>query len=223
MKQQSKTRQARGGKSGLYRCVHFLIARLLLWLFRVRIHGAELEPEQPYLLCCNHVSAVDPVLLGAALKKRQPYFMAKKELFRIPLLAQLLRALGAYPVDRSGDVGAIRTSIALLEDEKSVGIFPQGTRCKGLPLQKTASRLKNGAGLVCCKTQATVLPACIYTKGHRIRLLRRVHLIIGEPIPYEHWQCPDNPGHEEYVRVSKGIFDRICALEEDFLSHDQNN
>ena len=203
----------------VYGRLHRLLARFFLGLFRVRVHFAEREPaDTNYLLCCNHISAVDPILVAAAAHCQQPHFMAKKELFKIPLLSGLIRALGAFPVDRAGDVGAIKTSVSLLESGKCVGIFPQGTRCKGKTPRESADRVKNGAGLLVCKTGVTVLPACLKTKKNKLRLFRRVDLIIGEPISYERLMEGIDPAamsHQAlYSHISRVVFEHICALYE---------
>ena len=205
------------GDTGFYVRAHRVLARFILWLFRVRVRYPEREPdtEGSYLVCANHVSALDPVLIAAAMSRRQPHFMAKKELFRIPLLGGLLRTLGAYPVDRAGDVGAIKTSLALLEQGNCVGVFPQGTRCPGKPPRMTADKVKNGAGLLCEKTQATVMPVCLKTKNDRPRLLRRVEVIFGEPISYATLMedCDEACSPKErYAHISRRVFDRICTL-----------
>lgn len=231
MKQKNKQNgepRTRKGDSATYRVLRRLLGGFFLGMFRVRVHYAERQPEsETYLLCCNHLSAFDPILLAAALGRQQTHFMAKKELFRIPVLAQLLRALNVYPVDRAGDVGAIKTSIALIEDGSSVGMFPQGTRCPGKPPRETLDKLKNGAGLLCDKTHVTVLPVCLKTKKDRLRLFRRVHMIVGEPIRYEQLapEAPADGGettahahHAEYARISRLVFDRICALYEEDVS-----
>jgi 1-acyl-sn-glycerol-3-phosphate acyltransferase len=204
----------------IYGRLHRLLARFFLRLFRVRVHFAEREPaDTHYLLCCNHISAVDPILLAAASHRQQPRFMAKKELFKIPLLAGLIRTLGAFPVDRTGDVGAIKTSVSLLESGKCVGIFPQGTRCPGKAPRETADRVKNGAGLLVCKTGVSVLPVCLKTKKNKLLLFRRVDLIIGEPIPYEVLTESIDPSamtHQAlYSHVSRVVFEHICALYEE--------
>ncbi|MBO5897420.1 MAG: 1-acyl-sn-glycerol-3-phosphate acyltransferase [Clostridia bacterium] len=209
--------------SRFYRNMHRLLARFLLWLFRVRVHHAEREPEnEAYLLCCNHLSALDPVLLAAALKKQQPHFMAKKELFRIPLLSGLIRAFGAYPVDRAGDVKAIKTTNSLLESGTCVGMIPQGTRCAGKQPRMTLDKVKSGAGLLCDRTHVTVLPVCLKTKRDRLRIFRRVELYFGEPVRYEELAASEvtypveGHGHQtEYFRLSHAIFERICALYEE--------
>ncbi len=211
--------------TAIYGRLHRLLARFFLRLFRVRVHFADREPaDHNYLLCCNHISAVDPILLAAAAHRQQPHFMAKKELFKIPLLAGLIRTLGAFPVDRTGDVGAIKTSIGLLESGKCVGIFPQGTRCSGKSPRESADRVKNGAGLLIHKTGVTVLPACLKTKKNKLRLFRRVDLIIGEPIPYEvlvEGIDPASMSHQAlYSHISHIVFEHICALYEETEGQD---
>ncbi len=216
--------------SAFYGRMHRALARFVLWLFRVRVHDAEREPmDRPYLLCANHLSALDPILLAAALRRQQPHFMSKKELFRVPLLAGILRAFGAYPVDRAGDVGAIKTSISLLENGHCVGMFPQGTRCPGLPPAQSADKVKNGAGLLCDKTRVWVLPACLKAKKDRLRPFGGVDIIFGHPMPYETLVASlpqEEPMHQNhqvtYAHISHAIFEEICRLYERDGENDEN-
>ena len=80
-------------------------------IFLVFTKGRKNEPklsEGPYIVCANHISAVDPIIICAATRRQQPRYMAKKELFGVPVLAPCIKALGAYPVDRSGaDAGVV--------------------------------------------------------------------------------------------------------------------
>lgn len=186
------------------------------WIFRFfyRIHvvGSENEPETgTYLVCANHISAVDPIMLTIALH-RQVCFMGKKELFKIPGLAQLIRALGAFPVDRkSGDVSAVKHSIQLLKSGKNVGLFPQGTRHPGEDPRTTTVR--NGAAMIAYRAEASVLPMYIHRKNNTPKLFRKTVVVIGKPIPFsEFGYDPEQKG--EYNRISREIFDRICALGE---------
>ena len=130
-----------------YEAIYKIFARPVRALYRVRVIGAEnLPAEGGCLLCSNHTSMRDVVVLAAALP-RQPRYMAKKELFKIPLLSQLIRALGAFPVDRGGaDVSSIKKSIAMIEGGEVVSLFPQGHRVKGRCARGTP--IKNGAGLI---------------------------------------------------------------------------
>ena len=198
--------------SAVYGRLHRLLARFFLWLFGVRVHFADREPtSENYLLCCNHLSAVDPILLAAACKRQQPHFMAKKELFKIPILAGVIRMLGAFPVDRSGDLGAIRTSVSLLESGRCVGMFPQGTRC---PDRDPADcKIKFGAAMIAAHAGVQILPAHIKMKNYRWRFFRRVTVVLGEPIPFERFGYDaEKPG--EYARIAGEVYAEICRLGE---------
>lgn len=126
------------------------------------------------------------------------------------MLAPLIRALGAYPVVRgSGDVSAIRKSIALLEKKESIGIFIQGHRYRGVDLRET--KPKNGVVLISARSGAPILPICIKMKKNTYAPFRRIHLIIGKPIPAEALGVnADAPGN--LTEASQRVFDEICAL-----------
>ena len=104
-------------------------AWLIRALFRVKLIGAENEPEDgTFLICANHISEADPLILGACLK-HNPRYMAKKELMKVPVIGKLITALGAYPIDRGGnDVAAIRKTVDFLKNGESGIMFPQGKR-----------------------------------------------------------------------------------------------
>lgn len=163
---------------GFYQFAKGLV-HVLLWPF-YKVEGeyrAELPQEKGYILACNHVSDIDPVMLGIAFKK-QLHFMAKEELFKVPGFRGIIRALGAFPVARGkGDQAAIENAVKIVEAGDVLGIFPEGTRYKDGKLH----RLKSGAVVIASKTGADLLPACvIYGKRHFLR--RHVKVIFGEPI-----------------------------------------
>ena len=182
-------------------------------LFRLHFHNIENEPdpsEGPYVMICNHISNADPVFLCAGKTKQQPRFMAKKELFKIPLVKQLVSGLGAYPVDRSGaDVSAIKNSIQMLKEGKCVGIFPQGHREKGI--NPRDAHLKNGAAMIAAKAQATVFPCCVKTKKNKFAFFRRVDVYYGKPVKFEELNY-DPVASGEYTRITKFMFERVCEL-----------
>ncbi len=97
--------------------------------FGLRVRGAEHVPASgPALIVSNHQSILDPPVIGGAAR-RQIYFLAKAELFRIPMFGSLIRALHARPVRREGsDPGALRTAAQLLGEGKALLVFPEGTR-----------------------------------------------------------------------------------------------
>ena len=200
-------------KSKFFSVMVNLLGPVVRWMFSLRYHYLDNEPDAengPYVMICNHISNADPVFLCAGKTKQQPHFMAKKELFKIPLLKQLISGLGAYPVDRRGsDVSAIKNSIKMIKDGKCVGIFPQGHRQKGITPHE--ADLKNGAALIAIKAEATVLPCCIKTKHNKFSFFRRVDVYYGKPIKFEdlHYD-PEATG--EYNRITKLMFDKVCDL-----------
>ena len=107
-----------------YSKVYKLFANPLRAIFSLKVEGEiNLENDKGYLLCANHTGLLDVIVLAVSMR-RQPRFMGKKELFKIPVLKQLITALGAFPVDRGGsDVGAIRKTISLIENGELVGMF----------------------------------------------------------------------------------------------------
>ena len=197
-----------------YKFFYIFLAWVIKFIFQIKVIGAENEPEEgAVLVCSNHISATDPVVVGAAMK-HQVCYMAKKELFKIPVLSRLIKILGAFPVDRGGkDVGAVKKAIALLKDGKRVGIFPQGTRHPGENPRETA--LKSGAAMVAAHANADVLPVYIHRKGNTFKLFRRTVIIIGKPMKFSDFGYdPDKNG--EYSRIVSTIFDEVCKLGEGF-------
>lgn len=200
-------------KSGLYAFLHFILAWLARLIFCVSCKTRKKEPPLsagPLLVCANHISALDPVLICAVLRKHQPRVMAKKELFDVPVLGWLVRQLGAYPIDRKGaNADVILKTIKMLEDGYCVGMFPQGTRRAGT--DPSGTPVKSGAGLIALRSKASVLPIHIKCKDYRIKAFRRVKLIIGDPIPYEEYtQGGELEGDSK--AITQYIFDRICEL-----------
>lgn len=208
-----KQRYMKKSRGRAYAILHAILKYPIRWIFRLHVYGAENEPDRgegAYLLVCNHLTVLDPIWLCAVLKNQQPHFMAKAELFKVPVLSQLVRALGAYPVKRGGaDVGAIRNTIKMLSEGRTVGMFPQGTRRKGV--DPTTTEVKSGAGMIAVKSGAPVLPVYIKTKDNRPRIFRRIDIYVGKPITAEEIGY-DGESAGEYARISKYLFDRACEL-----------
>jgi 1-acyl-sn-glycerol-3-phosphate acyltransferase len=179
----------------------------------MKVRGAENEPTREqgtYLVIANHRTWADPIYLCCVLKHGQPHFMAKKELFKIPLLNLLIRALGAYPVNRGGaDVGAIKHTIEMLKAGVCVGMFPQGHRYNKVDPRKTP--VKTGAAMIALKAGVPVLPVFIKVKNNKHFFLCRKEVIVGKPISIEEMNYdPEAPG--EYQRVADYLFERVCEL-----------
>ena len=187
-----------------------LLSGIIKMVFRVKVIGAEnSENLSSAIVCSNHISNWDPVILACALKCPVNY-MAKEELFEIPIFGKIIKALGAFPINRgASDIAAIKTTLSLIKDGNNVCMFPQGTRCTGVEPSQT--EFKSGAAMMLNHADSLLLPAAIYTKNYTIKPLRRVYIIVGKPKSREDYGFEDN-SREEYERVSREIFSDICAL-----------
>lgn len=194
----------------LYTGFHVCLGAIVRCIFRVKVLGGENLPnEGAFIVACNHISDADPVILAASVKnRRQIRFMAKKELFKVPLLAQLVKALGAFPVDRHGaDVGALKYSLSLLKNGEVVGIFPQGTRYP--KVHPSTSPVRNGVGMLAKRSGAMILPACIETKNFKlIPFFRRTYVRFGTP----YQPTFEKEGSEAYPEIANQAFEHILAL-----------
>lgn len=197
-----------------YAVGHFLIAWIIRLIFLVRTKGKKNEPPRAenFIVCANHIGAIDPIIIGAVLRRHQPFYMSKAELFKVPVLKHILRAVGAFPINREGtNIGPVIHSINTLKQGRCLGLFPQGTRCPGKDPRDT--RIRNGVGMISSKSQADILPVYIKVKGNKHGFLKPVTVIIGEPIRFSEFNYdPEDP--DEYARISSIIFDRICTLGE---------
>ncbi|WP_211230145.1 lysophospholipid acyltransferase family protein [Desulfovirgula thermocuniculi] len=187
-----------------YRFARLVCRLVLLLLRRWKVEGAEnLPPTGGVLVVSNHASYWDPVVVGCALG-RQVHFMAKADLFKIPLLGAVIRALGAFPVQRgSGDRQAIRRALELLEEGKVVGIFPEGTR------SKTGTLLDphRGAAMLALRAKVPVLPmALLNTPG----VFGRVRVRVGKPLYFA--GNGEAFGRRDYQAVSREIMQEIKRL-----------
>ena len=170
-----------------YRLISYLLVfPVFRVLFRGRTTGNDNVPlEGAVVVVANHGSHLDPPLLGHALG-RPVAFMAKAELFRVPLLGPIIRACGAYPVERgAGDREAIRTATDRLLQGWATGVFIDGTRQP----DGRVNQPQPGAALLAARAGVPLLPVAIInshralgTGGHGPRLVP-IHIRIGTPIP----------------------------------------
>lgn len=203
----------------LYRFAWMLCRAVLVILRRMDIRGLENIPKQGGLvLVSNHISYWDPVIIGCAVPRlRQVFFMAKAELFKVPLLGYLIRKLGAFPISRGGfDRSAIRTALGHLTDGEIVGIFPEGTR------NKTREEMLEphlGAAMLATRAGVPVLPvAVIGSKG----IGGKVTILFGEPLYLDRKTTAHRtprPNRKELEDISRDIMDKIVGLIRDEKLH----
>lgn len=194
----------------LYGVLKTVFKPFFMLTFGVRVKGLENVPEdRGFLICANHTSMLDVVMLGAVFEQRLN-FMAKKEIFKFPPFAAFFRAVGAFPVNRGGaDVHAIKTAVTKVENKEAICIFPQGTRRKGVDPSTTPVR--GGVGLIAYHTGCAVVPVYIKTKGNHVRIFKKTEIIIGKPLENNDFAF-EKGCRSEYDRAAKLVFSKICAL-----------
>ena len=146
-----------------YRFVRGILGLYFRWQFGLRVEGREHEPATgPVLVVSNHVSALDPPMVGVALR-RQSRYMAKQELMDTPVLGFFLRTIGVFPVRRGeADRRSIRNALEALEHGGVLVMFPEGTRSPDGRLQTA----EPGAALLALRTGAPVLPVAVIGTQH---------------------------------------------------------
>jgi 1-acyl-sn-glycerol-3-phosphate acyltransferase len=162
-----------------------VVSPMLHTYFRGRIYGAENVPNTGGLVVvANHASDFDPPILSNCVR-RPVSFMAKEELFQVPVLSRAIQLYGAYPVKRgSADRSAIRAALSQLEQGWAVGIFLQGTRTPDARITEP----KLGAAMIAAKAQVPLLPVSLWgtqaiiQKGAKLPRSVPVTVRIGEPI-----------------------------------------
>jgi len=200
-----------------YGFFHYLSSVLGDIAFRGETAGIENLPRHGgYLVAANHASHLDPFLIGARLP-RQVTFFARKTLWQPGFAAWWLDAVGVIPVDRDGgsDVGAIKRVLAALKEQKTIILFPEGTRSRTGELQTP----KPGVGLFACRTHVPVVPARIfgsfdaYGRTGTVRLGTPVTVVYGRPLLPADYDDPD-AGKERYQVASERIMAAVAKLQE---------
>jgi 1-acyl-sn-glycerol-3-phosphate acyltransferase len=194
----------------LYGILKPLVAVVARAWLRLTVIGAERVPRDgPVLLAANHLSVLDPALIGAAVSRELDY-MAKTELFRVPGFGGLIRRLNAHPVDRTGsDSAALRLALKLLGDGRALLVFPEGTRGTGDELGPA----QPGTGMLAALSQAPVVPVCMQGSGRALPrgavLPRpvRVTVTFGAPLRFT-----PGRGRARYQEISDEIMAAIGRL-----------
>lgn len=190
-----------------YRIIYTIVAPIIHLLFPCRTVGAENLPEGGVLLCANHVSGWDPIVIALNLPRDSRLtVMAKDQLFRIPVLGYLLRKLGIFPVKRGGnDLTAIKTAMKVLTGGNRLLVFPEGTRVE----EQGEVEAKGGVTMMATRTGVPMVP--VYCGGKH-KFLRKTTIVFGEP--YVPVIAGRRPTPDENRAIAAEILERIYALRE---------
>lgn len=197
--------------------------RFIRWIARevcfralggIRVSGSERVPSTgPLLVAPVHLSYLDPPVVACALR-RALCFVAKEELFRVPVLGALIRSLDAFPIRRGEtDAEAVRRAIELLKSGRAVLVFPEGTRGMG----EVMGRVTAGSAMLAKRSGATVLPVGIagteyvLPRNRKCPRRRHIHVVFGEPFSYGQIATEENE-RANRQKFAEEIESRIVAL-----------
>ena len=156
----------------LYKISRVLLLLLFQFFFRLEVKGKSNVPKTGgFILASNHVSYLDPLVLGVACP-RPLNFLARHDLFKIPLFGAFIHAVGAFPLRRNfADVASIKEALRRLREASGLVLFPEGSRS----FQGFDRNAQPGIGFIASKSQVPVVPAFI--KGTQRALGRHARLI----------------------------------------------
>ncbi len=191
----------------LYSFCRLVLIFLLKVFFGLRVSGLSNVPVNAgFILASNHTSNLDPMILGAACN-RPLNFMAKEDLFRIPVFGRLIPIVGAFPVKRDYvDISAIREAISRLKKGRALVIFPEGTRSQN----RENTQGQPGIGLLSNKSNCAILPAFIsgadkaLPRGSKLIRPAKISVRFGKPMRFE--------SSLSYELVAKQVMNGIFAL-----------
>ncbi len=198
--------------------------KFVLWLvfrlgFGLEVRGQEHLPATgPFVVASNHISYLDPPVLGVASPRRLT-FMARANLFDAPLLGAFLWAVGVIPLQRgTTDVGGLRDAIHRLRRGAAIAIFPEG----GRQLSGQLGAAKRGVGLLAAAARVPIIPALVQgtfqalPPGSRRLHRAKIRVVFGKPVAYTEGTSPrpalmgsgaerTHAAHEHHARLAKTV------------------
>jgi len=185
----------------------------LLYRFKT-VNADNIPSEGGVIIASNHIANSDPPLMGLSSRRRM-YFMAKVELFKNKFFGALIRALGAFPVERgAGDGKAIKTGEDLIREGNVMTIFIEGGRTKTGELM----RPRSGCALVAQQMQVPVVPACITIVGNPKNIFAKRVVEFGKPLTPQQLGLTVDGGRRELKDASNMIMGEIKKMRERALN-----
>lgn len=203
----------------LYRAGHTL-SRIFAWAFcsfRVRNRERLGSLDGGFIVASNHVSFLDPPLIGSAF--RFPiYYFARRSLFDHPAARYVLTRVNALPVNQERpEISVLKRIISLLKEGERVLIFPEGERTWDGQLKREG---QPGVGMIVSKAGVPVLPMRLFgpekvlPRGAKRPRRHPATLVVGEPVRFDDLLADPALGQKErYQRISERIMDAIAALD----------
>ena len=195
--------QIKQKSSFLYYLGKFLFKWFFIIVYRCKATDSQNIPaDTGVIIAPNHTSFFDPPMAGCFMKQ-DLFFMAKEELFSVPVLGFCIKRTNAFPVKRGKqDMSAFRNAFNLLENKKALLVFPEGTRSKDGNLGKARA----GVGMLSCNAQVPIVPVKI-TNTNKMLKFKKLSVVYGKPI-----YPPKNYNKEDYLKLSQQVLDEIKKL-----------
>lgn len=175
-----------------------LVLPFLAMVSKVEYRGLERIPKSgPVILAPNHMSKIDPLFIIKLMLDagRLPRFLAKRSIWKIPIVGAAMTASGQIPVDRQGGGAAsLAAAEQLIASGSTVAVYPEGTLTREPNLWPM--RGKTGAARLALESGVPVLPVAhwgdqlVMPRYGKINLWgrKRVVISVGEPIDFSRWQ-----------------------------------
>ena len=183
-----------------YIFVQFMFRVIFRLFFWIKVTGRENVPKTgAYIIASNHLSNLDPPMIGCFVPRNDIFYMAKEEMFQNKIWSVIFKNLKMFPVKRGAvDREALKNAFNVLEEGHCLLIFPEGTRRKGRQITP-----KRGLGFLCVNSGAKIIPARVFNSDTWFRF-KRLRLVIGKPIEVD---CS-----KDYKDISRDVLDVIEAL-----------
>ncbi len=191
-----------------YRGLYYFVKGIYYFVYNIKTEGKENIPEGNFIIAANHRSFADPPVLAVTAGCAKFSFVAKKSLFRFPPFAWLIRALGAFPIEK-GDVSIVDKSVGKITEGRNLVIFPEGTRHKDGKVGKA----KTGVVLIAARSGVPVVPVGI-VYGKKLRFRSRITVRYGKPILPEDIKVSEKPLTSELKSAKDRIMGEIIQLVE---------
>lgn len=209
-----------GRMSGL-RSLCYLISKVVCWAVLrlgcgLSVHGREHVPRQgPFILASNHVSYLDPVVIGVACP-RSLRFMARENLFHYALLGRYLRAVGVIPIQRGEvDLASIREAVSCLRRGEVVAIFPEG----GRQFSGKLGVARRGVGLLAVMAKVPIVPILVtgtfqaLPPGEKRLHRAKIQVAFGPQIPYTLGLAIFKPARNHHEQLASAVTRQWHRLE----------
>lgn len=205
-------------RNWLWRSLQYVLQNFFIFWFGYRVRGLEKVPRGGALLLVNHQSFLDPLFVAAGMQRPVSY-LARDNLFRVPLIGWIMRRTYVMPISReSAGTESLRLSIDRCRQGYLVGIFPEGTRT----VDGRVGDFKPGFVAIARRSGVPVLPVGVagafeaYSRRHRLPRPGQIRVVFGDPIPPEEVLQLSRRGEE--ATFVKLVRDKVAACHEEAVA-----